>query len=116
MGPGLDGEIGLGAEADAEDDDGEEPGDVVGELPVLPPPRVTRRRRRACEGVAVRALLGPRARPSARSLPTSPRAKGRFQSAPQHPSCRCQTSQRHGFLIVAEREREDGFEGKGFRN
>ena len=41
MGPSLDGEIGLGVEADAEDDDGEEAGDVVGELPVLPFTRLT---------------------------------------------------------------------------
>uniref|UniRef100_J3MU93 Uncharacterized protein n=1 Tax=Oryza brachyantha TaxID=4533 RepID=J3MU93_ORYBR len=38
--PGLEGEVGLGVEADAEDDDGEEGGDVAGQLPVLPLPRL----------------------------------------------------------------------------
>eukprot|EP00268_Persea_americana_P043202 TRINITY_DN4336_c0_g1_i1.p1 TRINITY_DN4336_c0_g1~~TRINITY_DN4336_c0_g1_i1.p1 ORF type:complete len:176 (-),score=16.64 TRINITY_DN4336_c0_g1_i1:37-564(-) len=98
VGPGLDGEVGLGAESNTENDYGEKPGEVVGELPVLPFPRLARWGRGACEGVAVRTLLGAWARPSARSLSTSPRAKGRFQSAPKHPSSRCQTSRRHAFL------------------
>ena len=41
MGPGLDGEIGLGVESDTEDDDGEEAGDVARQLPVFPFSRLT---------------------------------------------------------------------------
>ena len=40
MGPGLDREIGLRAEADSENEDGEEAGEVARKLPVLPFPRV----------------------------------------------------------------------------
>ena len=42
MGPSLDGEIGLGVETDAEDDDGEEACDVARELPVFPLARLSR--------------------------------------------------------------------------
>ena len=38
--PGLDCEVELGVEADTEDDDGEEGGEVAGQLPVLPLPRL----------------------------------------------------------------------------
>lgn len=66
--PGLDGEVGLGVEADAEDDDGEEGGDVAGQLPVLPLPRLPRRRRRPVQDVPVRTLLVPRRAPPARPV------------------------------------------------
>ena len=68
MRPGLDCEVGLGVEADAEDDDGEEGGDVAGKLPVLPLPRLPRRRRRAVEEVPLGPLLVARRRPPPRAL------------------------------------------------
>jgi hypothetical protein len=66
--PGLDREVGLGVEADAEDDDGEEGSDVTGKLPVLPLPRLPRRRRRAVEEVPLGPILVPRRRPPPRAL------------------------------------------------
>lgn len=65
--PGLDGEIGLGVEADAEDNDGEEASYVAGQLPVLPLARLARWQWRSVEEVSLRPLLVPRARPPARS-------------------------------------------------
>lgn len=67
VGPGLDGEIGLGVEADAEDHDGEEAGDVAGELPVLPLARLPRRRWSPVEEVTLGPLLVARAAPPALS-------------------------------------------------
>lgn len=66
MGPGFDGEIGLGVEAHAEDDDGEEAGDVAGELPVLPLAGLARGRRRPVEEVTLGPFFVARARPPAR--------------------------------------------------
>lgn len=66
MGPGLDGEIGLGVESDTEDDDGEEAGDVARQLPVFPFPRLTRWWWGPVEEVALGFLLVTRAAPPAR--------------------------------------------------
>ncbi|XP_048426470.1 uncharacterized protein LOC125470846, partial [Pyrus x bretschneideri] len=67
VGPSLDGEIGLSVEADAEDDDGEEAGDVAGELPVLPFTRLTWGERGPIEEVAFGSFLVARAGPPART-------------------------------------------------
>lgn len=71
MGPSFDGEIGLGVEADAEDDYGEEASDIAGKLPVLPFPRLSRRRRCPVHEVTVGPLLVARASPPARSVSSS---------------------------------------------
>lgn len=65
MGPGLDGEIGLGIETDAEDDDGEEAGDVARELPVLPFTGLAGRERGSVEEVAFGVFFVAGAGPAA---------------------------------------------------
>lgn len=65
MGPGLDGEIGLGIETDAENDNSQEAGYVARQLPVFPLPRLPRWRWCPVEEVAVWLLLVTWARPSA---------------------------------------------------
>lgn len=50
MGPGFDGQIGLGVEPNTEDHDGEEAGDVAGEFPVFPLARLARWRGCTVEG------------------------------------------------------------------
>jgi len=62
--PSLEGEIRLSTEADTEDDNGEEAGDVAGQFPVLPLPRLARWWRGSVQEVAVRPLLVTWARPS----------------------------------------------------
>lgn len=85
--PGLDGEVGLGVEANAEDDDGKEGGDVAGQLPVLPLARFPRRRRRPVEEVPLGALLVPRGRPPPGPLAAAPAdARRAAQPCPQHPT------------------------------
>jgi hypothetical protein len=76
--PGLDGEVGLGVEPDAEDDDGEEGGDVAGQLPVLPLARLPGRRRRPVEEVPLGLLLAPRGRP-----PPDPSPPPQTRAAPR---------------------------------
>ena len=66
VGPGLDGEIGLGVESDTEDDDGEEAGDVARQLPVFPFPRLTSWWWGPVEEVTLGFLLVTRAAPPAR--------------------------------------------------
>jgi hypothetical protein len=86
MSPGLDGEIGLGVEADAEDNDGEEAGDVAGQLPVLPLARLARWQWRSVEEVSLRPLLVPRARPPARSCGgcAATDTQGSYQALAEH--------------------------------
>ena len=84
MGPGFDGEIGLGVEADAEDDDSEEAGDVAGELPVLPLAGLARGRRGPIEEVPLRPLLVAGARPPARpGLRAAAGPQGLLQPPPE---------------------------------
>lgn len=71
VGPGLESEVGLGVEADAKDDDGEEGGDVAGKLPVLPLPRLPRGGWQPIEDVPLGPLLRPRARPPPSPLPAA---------------------------------------------
>lgn len=66
--PGLDGEIGLGVEPHTEYDDGEETRNVARKLPVLPLPRLSRRRRYAVEEVPVGAVLVAGRSPPARAV------------------------------------------------
>lgn len=67
VGPGLDGEIGFGIESDAENDDGEEAGDVAREFPILPFSRLARRWRGPVEEVTFWLFLVARTRPAART-------------------------------------------------
>lgn len=83
MGPGLESEIRLGVEAHAEDDDGEEGGEVAGKLPVLPLPRLTGRRRRPIEEVPVGPLLGSGGREPLQ-FAAALRPQGRADPCPQH--------------------------------
>lgn len=88
MGPGLDGEVGLGVEPDAEDDDGEEAGDVARKLPILPLAGLTRGRRGAVEEKALGSFLMARACPAARPGGcTSARAGGLKEAAADHGRC-----------------------------
>lgn len=96
--PGLDGEIGLGVEADAEDDDGEEAGDVAGKLPVLPLARLPRWQWRSVEEVSLRPLLVPRARPPAGSCRgcTATGTQGSHQALAEHAGG---AAERHAWLV-----------------
>ena len=85
MRPSLDGEIGLSIEADAEDDDGEETGDVVRELPVLPFSGLSWWRRGSIEKVTVGSFLVPGACPSAWPFsPASPCTERRLETTSEH--------------------------------
>ncbi|KAL0671726.1 hypothetical protein Bca4012_034430 [Brassica carinata] len=67
MSPSLDREIRLRVEPHAEDDDREEARDVAGKLPILPFPRLPRRRRSAVHEEALGTLLVAWSGPSARA-------------------------------------------------
>lgn len=71
MSPRFEGQVGLGIEAYAKDDDGEEAGDVAGQLPVLPLPRLPRWWWSAVEEVAVRPILVAWTRPPVSSAATA---------------------------------------------
>lgn len=105
--PGLEGEVGLGVEPDAEDDDGEEGGDVAGELPVLPLARLARRRRRAVHRVPLGPHLVAGRRPPAPAVAVpAAKARRRAQPRPQHPSRR-RRDRPHRALLVRVCEVED---------
>lgn len=72
MRPSLDGEIGLGIEAHAKNDNCEEAGDIARKLPVLPLSGLARWWRSPAEEVAVGSLLVTWTGPSARTIPASP--------------------------------------------
>lgn len=97
VGPGLDGEIGLGVESDAEDYDGEEAGEVARELPVLPLSRLSGRRRDAVEEVPVGPLLVARGGPPARTVVVAAAGTdGGVQAAAEHAGgCREGFRRRH---------------------
>ncbi|CAK9172530.1 unnamed protein product [Ilex paraguariensis] len=85
VGPGLDGEIGLGVEPNAEDDDGEEARDVAWQLPVLPLPRLTWWWQRSVQKIAVGAFLVAGSGPPAWAISaTSSDAKGGAQPCSEH--------------------------------
>jgi hypothetical protein len=86
--PGLEGEVGLGVEPDAEDDDGEEGGDVAGQLPVLPLTRLPGRQRRPVEEEPLGLLLVPQRRPAPGPIAAAAGARCPVQPRPQHPTCR----------------------------
>jgi hypothetical protein len=86
--PGLEGEVGLGVEPDSEDDDGEEGGDVAGQLPVLPLARLPGRQRRPVEEVPLGPLLVPWRRPAPGPIAAAAGARCPAQPRPQHPTCR----------------------------
>lgn len=67
MGPSLDGEIRLGIEADAEDDDCEEAGDIAGQFPVFPFAGLARWWWGPVEEVTLGVLLVARTGPAART-------------------------------------------------
>lgn len=74
MGPCLDRQIGLGTEANPENNNGEEASDVARQLPILPLSRLSRRRRSPAEGKPFGLILVSGAGPSAR--PVSSAAAG----------------------------------------
>lgn len=89
MGPGLDGQIGLGVEADAEDDDGEEAGDVAGQFPVLPLAGLAWRRRSPVEEVALGVFLVAGSGPAAGAGGCAAAAtEGGKDAVPEHDGCR----------------------------
>lgn len=114
VGPGLYGEIGLGVEPDAKDDDGEKAGQVARELPVLPLPRLPGRRRDAVEEVAVGPVLVARRGPAARAVVVAAAgADGGGQAGAEHAGgCREGFRRRHLVWLetcaaTGERERGD---------
>ncbi|GMN54813.1 hypothetical protein TIFTF001_023941 [Ficus carica] len=107
VGPGLDGEIGLGVEADAENDDGEKAGDVAGELPVLPLAGLARRRRRPVEEVTLRPLLVARRGPAAGAgVSAAAGAEGGEETVPEHGGKGCCRRESVEGSNDDERERE----------
>ena len=107
VGPGLDGEIWLGVEADAKDDDGEEAGDVAGELPVLPLAGLARRLRSPVEEVALRPLLVARRGPAAGArVSASAGAEGGEETVPEHGGEGCCRRESVEGSDNEERERE----------
>lgn len=71
MSPSLDGQIRLGLEANAEDDNREEAGDVARQLPVLPLASLTRWWWGPIEEVALWSFLVAWSGPSARTSGTT---------------------------------------------
>lgn len=78
VGPGLDRQFGLGAEAHPEDNYGEKAGEITRQLPVLPLPGQPGRRRSTAEGESLGPFLVSLAHPSARcdcSSATGPKGR-----------------------------------------
>lgn len=84
VGPGFDGQIRLGVEADAEDDDGDETGDVAGKLPVFPFARLARWRWGPVEEVALGPLFVARGGPAAGAGVAAASAEGGEEATAEH--------------------------------
>lgn len=69
--PSFDGEVGLGVEANPEDDNCEKRCNVAREFPILPVPRFTRKKWCAVEKIPVAAFLRPITRPTTRTFSTA---------------------------------------------
>lgn len=109
MGPGLNREIGLRAEAYSEYDDCEEASEVARQLPVLPLPRLSRRRRRPVEGETFRPLLVARTGPAARAASSaSAGTKRRAEAGPESVRGGREWLERRHYGVEREREEEEG--------